>query len=107
MTDKAAEDAEDDPELAGQEDDEVEMAAVEAKQAPVASKWIGPDINVEVQGCHESCDFTCGECEWEQCEVIEDDGCTCKVKFSDGTESSGIHHRHLRIANTKKRKRPS
>ena len=105
----AAEGPEKDEDEDAAEEDEAEPAMEveeEAPTAPLASKWMTA-ANVEVQGCHSSCDFTCTECEWEACEVIGDDGCKCKVKFFDGSESTGILHRHLRIANANKRKRPS
>jgi hypothetical protein len=60
------------------------------------SKWMGKK-NVEAAGCDDKCDNMCGDCAWEACEVVADDGCECTVKFTDGSEVAGIRHRHLRI----------
>lgn len=77
--------------------------------APPKSWWIGK--RVEAQGCNpEDCDGVCGECLWEECEVVDEkatsSGCVCKVKFPDGTVVDDIHSRKLRVIKANKRKRP-
>ena len=91
----------------------VELPTPVAAPPPVAalaetllpSKWLGQ--KVEAQACTpDVCDFVCGECEWEPCKVVADDGSKCDVKFADDDQVCfGVLHRFLRVTCGGRRKR--
>ena len=62
---------------------------------------------MEVQGCDEdACDLLCGECEWEQCEVVASCGAERYDVRIDGELCHSVHSRFLRACcSTEKRRR--
>ena len=58
---------------------------------------------MEVQGCDpDVCDYMCGECEWDTCVVLADNGRTCDVRIClhDGVHSDfpDVANRFLRFS---------
>ena len=76
-------------------DDDEEAAAEQLAAAPASR--VGQTM--EAQQCiADECDFMCGKCSWESCQVTADDGCgRCSVKFDDGEVCDGMLYRFLRM----------
>jgi len=91
----AAEPEEEEEEEEEDSDDEEEAAAEQLAAAPASR--VGQTM--EAQQCiADECDFMCGKCSWESCQVIADDGCgKCSVKFDDGEVCDRMLYRFLRM----------